>query len=77
MEKIVGMMGGRKCTDSEFYIMVVEKIYGLTPSYKSARGLALYYYNKKEYNKAAKFFEEALTLTEDETEKSKVIFSFS
>jgi len=72
MEKIVGMMGGRKCTDSEFYILVVEKIYGLTPSYKSARGLALYYYNKKEYNKAAKFFEEALTLTEDETEKSKL-----
>ena len=72
MEKIVGMMGGRKCTESEFYILVVEKMYGLTPSYKSARGLALYYYNKKEYNKAAKFFEEALTLTEDETEKSKL-----
>lgn len=72
MEKIVGMMGGRKCTDSEFYVMVVEKIYGLTPSYKSARGLALYYYNKKEYNKAARFFEEALTLTEDEAEKLKL-----
>ena len=72
MEKIVGMMGGRKCTDSEFYIMVVEKIYAITPTYKSARGLALYYYNKKEYSKAATFFEEALTLTEDELEKAKL-----
>jgi len=72
MEKIVGMMGGRKCTESEFYIMVVEKIYAITPTYKSARGLALYYYNKKEYSKAATFFEEALTLTEEEVEKAKL-----
>ena len=72
MEKIVGMMGGRKCTESEFYIMVVEKIYAITPTYKSARGLALYYYNKKAYSKAATFFEEALTLTEDDEEKAKL-----
>lgn len=72
MEKIVGMMGGRKCTDSEFYMMVVEKIYAITPTYKSARGLALYYYNKKAYSQAANFFEEALTLTEDELEKAKL-----
>jgi len=72
MEKIVGMMGGRKCTDSEFYMMVVEKIYAITPTYKSARGLALYYYNKKAFSQAANFFEEALTLTEDELEKAKL-----
>jgi len=72
MEKIVGMMGARKCTDSEFYMMVVEKIYAITPTYKSARGLALYYYNKKAYSQAANFFEEALTLTEDELEKAKL-----
>jgi len=72
MEKIVGMMGGRKCTDSDFYITVVEKLHAINPTYKSARGLALYYYNKKSYKKAATFFEEALTLTEDEAEKAKL-----
>jgi len=72
MEKIVGMMGGRKCTDSEFYITVVEKLHVMNPTYKSARGLALYYYNKKAYKKAATYFEEALTLTEVEAEKAKL-----
>lgn len=72
MEKIVTMMGGRKCTDSEFYFSVVIALDAKKPSFKSKKGIGIKYYNDKDYTKAIPYFEEALGMTEDAEEQAKL-----
>ncbi len=72
MKKIVNMMGGRKCTDSDFYFDVVVKLHDKEPSFTSAKGIAMKYYNEGKTKDAAKYLDQALTLTEDEAEKAKL-----
>lgn len=70
MEKIVTMMGNRKCTESDFYFSVVVALDAKKPSFKSKKGIGLKYYGDKNYSKAMPYFEQALELTEDDDEKT-------
>lgn len=72
MEKIVTMMGNRKCSEGDFYFNVVVALDAKKPSFKSKKGIALKYYSDKNYGKAMGYFEQAVEMTEDESEKESL-----
>ncbi len=72
IKKAVKMLDGKKCNSSDFYTELATKIHTWEPTAESAISLGNGAYAKKEYKKAAQFYEEGLTLTTDEAEKAKL-----
>jgi tetratricopeptide (TPR) repeat protein len=66
------MLDSRKCNSSDFYMELATKIHTWQPSAESAVSIGTFWYNQKEYKKAAAFYEEGLALSKDETEKAKL-----
>jgi len=72
IKKAVKMLDARKCNSSDFYIELATKIHTWSPSAESAISIGNYWYAQKNYKKAASFYEEGLSLTEDPAEKAKL-----
>ena len=71
VKKAVKMLSARDCNSSDFYMELATKIHTWEPSAESAVSIGTYWYKQKKYKKAADFYKEGLTLTNDESEKAK------
>ncbi len=72
IKKAVKMLDGRKCNSSEFYISLASKIHAAEPTAESAISIGNYWYSNKKYKEAKKYYDEGLTLTDNEEEKAKL-----
>jgi len=72
IKKAVKMLDSRKCNSSDFYIELASKIHKAEPTAESAISIGNYWYSNKDYKKAKAYYEEGLTLTQDEAEKAKL-----
>lgn len=61
-----------ECEESAIFFKASDYMHKIEPSSASASGLAIQAYNKKDYNKAISYFEEAIALEENNVEKSKL-----
>lgn len=77
IKKAVKMLNSKKCNSSDFYIELATKIHTWDPSPESAISIGDYWYSKKNYKKAAEFYKEGLSLTENEEEKAKLYKSLA
>ncbi len=72
LTQAVTMMGGAKC-DSDFYLEVGERLYGVKPTSKLALQLAEAFQNRTLYDKAIKYLNEALAVEEDAALKQQLL----
>lgn len=62
------------CTESDVYFTASEYMYQLEPSAGAARGIALKAYKDKNYDRAIKYFEEAISMSDDSSDIGESYF---
>ena len=72
-----GSLSNIGCTDSEFYFELSENLHRLKPSANSAIGLANRSLNKKDYNEAMKYYEQAANLEPDKDKSSEYLMTLA
>lgn len=71
-KKLTGLLGSKNCTEG-IYVEIATRIHEDSPGHESAYNIGVMHANKKKYNEAFKFFDEALTLCGDCEELSKYL----
>lgn len=71
LSQAVVLMARAHC-DSDFYFSVAEKYYEVKPSSETAMFLAQAFQNKGDYDRAAKYLNEALAVEQDPVERQKL-----
>lgn len=71
LEAILNLLRVVKCEESDLFANTAEKLNKLSPSAVSAYNLGKYFLIKKEYNKSITYYNQAISLEEDDTNKSK------
>lgn len=71
-KKIFGFMLNGKCTDDPLWLQAGETIMANEPDYGIAKSLGAKFKAADNYEKARKYFEQALTLTEDPDKKADI-----
>ncbi|MBQ9638199.1 MAG: hypothetical protein IJV22_01410 [Bacteroidales bacterium] len=69
LKKITDILDRKKCSGEELYFKATEKMHELAPSPATARRMGVMCYNKKQYNQAINYLQEAAKDLEDEREK--------
>lgn len=77
LNKAIGALTQIGCTESDFYFQLSETLHGLTPSAKSAIGLANKSLQNKDYESALKYYEQAAKLEEDNEKSSDYMMTLS
>ncbi|MCM1301759.1 MAG: enzyme of heme biosynthesis [Alistipes senegalensis] len=72
LAQAVSLMSRAKC-DSEFYFNTAEKYYAVKPSSETAMFLAQAFQNKRDFNRATKYLNEALASETDPVEREKLL----
>jgi len=70
LRKMLYMLNSENCTDSKLYENAADKLYQLEPSAQSAFSMARLYIKLKDFEKAIKYYKEAISLEKDPTQKS-------
>ena len=65
------------CIDEPYFIEAIKILYVTEPSIKLARLIASSYIEKKDYEKALRYFEQSLEQTKDNEEKASVYFDIA
>ncbi len=76
-KKIFALMLAQKCTDSPLAIEVTEVIHETEPDFGIAKFIATRYQRENEYDKAIMYYDEAITLTDDNYKKADVYLSIA
>ncbi|MGB3181364.1 MAG: hypothetical protein WBB45_08235 [Cyclobacteriaceae bacterium] len=66
-----------KCLDSEVFLKAAEVVYRDAPEYALAKIIALKALQADNYDKAEKYFQESIELTEDNTKKADIYVSMA
>lgn len=74
LKKVTDMLNQRKCTEAALYEKCAVNLYNIEPSPNAAYNLGQLYLKKNEYEKAAKYYEEAYTNETDSLLKSKYYY---
>jgi len=74
LEKILGILKWKECTEDPFYLEAAEELYKLKPSANAAAMIAIGALKKKDYSKASKYFEEAYNGEEDVDKKAEYYY---
>ncbi len=72
--KVFGMLSAKKCTDSDFYLQLLDKVLNdpnNPPTDKDLINAALADHKRGDYTKAKERFKRALTVSEDDQNKQK------
>lgn len=75
LKQFQSTLEARKCIENDTYVAISESIYSIEPDAKAANNLGIIFNNKKSYNKAIHYFEEAMNKEEDKTLKAKYALS--
>ncbi|MFN3917320.1 MAG: tetratricopeptide repeat protein [Flavobacteriales bacterium] len=70
--KLLNLLGSKGCTEG-VYVAIAENMHKKSPTHATAYNLGVMYANKKKYNEAFKYFDEALSLCGDCPELSKYL----
>lgn len=68
LKKITDLMAKKDCTEDQLYADASEALYKAEKSADAAYKLAKYFYKKEEFAKAAEYYNEAINITEEETD---------
>ncbi len=74
LKTVTGILSWKECTDDDFYGQAATALYNMEPSASAAFRLALFHLKKKNYNDAAKYFEEAYTQETDNDKKAEYYY---
>ncbi|MCB0806334.1 MAG: tetratricopeptide repeat protein [Bacteroidales bacterium] len=74
LKKVVKTLDKKDCTDSPFYLEVLEKLNTLEPSALTAELIGKLKIKNEQYDEAVKFLQQAVDLYEDENDKVDVHF---
>ncbi len=77
LNKAIGALSNIGCTESDFYFDLSENLHKLNPSANSAIGLANRNLQKKDYDTAMKYYEEAAELEPDADKASGYMMTLS
>ncbi len=77
VSRIVGLLDKLSCTDSPFYVEVVEKNYALNPDYKAAYQLAKLFVKKQDFQKSKTYYQEAINSCDDKAVKSMYCYELA
>lgn len=77
LETVVGLLQKLKCQENPVYFKAAEYLYALSPSANAAIGIARQAMSKKQYDRATKFYEEAIKLSTDSQEKSEAYYNMA
>ena len=77
LEMIMMLLTSLKCNDNPVYYKAAEYNYAITPSVSGAVGIARQALAKKDYDRATKFYEEALKLSTRPEEKAEVYYTMA
>lgn len=77
LKSVVGLFQSVRCTESKTYFAASDYLYQIQPSSSAALGIARKAYSDKDYNRAKKFYNEAINLSENSDEKGEAYFSLA
>ena len=72
LAQAVGLMSRAKC-EGDFYFTIAEKYYMVKPSSETAMFLAQAFQNKRDYDKAIKYLNEALAVEQEPAEREALL----
>ena len=72
LKKITKILDKKNCTDTELFRQATESLYKLEPNSASAELLGKMYIKKEQFDKAAKYLNEAIGLCEDNNERADI-----
>ena len=70
VNKIIGLLEGSRCKDSDFYMQVNVRLNEIDPTPEHAHHLAELYYGDENIDKAIQYFKQAIKLQEDKEKKA-------
>ncbi|OYT16806.1 MAG: hypothetical protein B7C24_05770 [Bacteroidetes bacterium 4572_77] len=73
LHKITKILKKKKCTSSPLFFGATQKLYELEPTPKAAMLMGKMLIEKENYVEAAKYMEEAVSMIDDEKEKSEIL----
>lgn len=74
LKKITKILDKKDCTSSELFFKASESLHNLEPTANSAELMGKMYIKKEDYNKAATYLQQAITLFEDNNDKADAYF---
>jgi len=70
LKKITKILDKKDCTDSDLFFQATENLHRLEPTAKSAELMGKMYIKRGEYNKAAEYLQQAISLYEDDNDRA-------
>ncbi len=77
IKRIVSLLDKLGCVDSKLYFEVAEKSYSLNSSSESAYHLAKMFVKKENYEKAKEYYQESISLEQDNEKLSKYYYELA
>jgi tetratricopeptide (TPR) repeat protein len=77
LKKMIQMLGRENCTEGKLYADGAEKLYSLDPSAAAARAMALLFYRRKDFAKAAEYYQQAIDAETDNEAKATYLFELA
>lgn len=74
LTNIVKLLDKKDCTDSKLFASASEKLHSIEPSAASASALAKLFFRNKSYQKAVDYYNEAISLEQDNNKKGNLYF---
>ena len=71
LRKVVAVMALLNCTESDVYYAASEHAHNIQPTAGTAAGCAYSYYKRGDINKSLEFFDQAISLEEDNAKKAE------
>jgi hypothetical protein len=73
LNKVNDLLSNAKCTESDLYLTVTEKIHQLDPSPRSALNLVSMYQKRDENDQVVNYLKQAIELQDDECRESQLL----
>lgn len=77
LEMVVGLLLRVGCDNSPLYFKAAEYIYAISPNVDAAIGIARQALSRKDYDKATKFYEEAIKLSTNPQQKGEAYYAMA
>lgn len=74
LQNVLKVLRSVGCTESDVYITASEYMYKIEPSASAARGIATKAYKERNYDRAIKYFEEAISMSDDASERGDMYY---
>lgn len=77
LKSVVSLLNKVRCTESDMYFAAADYLYALEPSASAALGIAQKAYKEKDFDRATKFYNDALKLSDNADEKADIYYNMA